>query len=148
MREIKFRGKRLENGEWVYGDLVQIEGSYIYDYDIGDNGVEQKPILSQIKWNVNPKTVGQYTGLKDSNGREIYEGDIVIVGPKEIALDKWTKPSPVIYQAGGYLVSHSDENTWLCAYAGDTQENFPYLFTCEVIGNIYDNPELLEVKDV
>jgi len=79
------------------------------------------------------------------NGIEIYEGDIVVVGPKEIALDEWTKPSPVIYQSGGYLVSHSNENTWLCAYAGYTQEKYPYIFTCEVIGNIHDNPELLEV---
>lgn len=129
MREIKFRGKRLENGEWVYGDLVQIEGSYIYDYDIGDNGVEQKPILSQIKWNVNPETVGQYTGLKDKNGKEIYEGDIL----------SWEgyPPAIVVFIEGTFSVfdSISDDTGQLL---------IEVLIGAEITGNIHDNPELLE----
>ena len=110
-REIKFRGKRIDTGKWVYGYLA--DESYINDINTVD--------LSSVE--VDPDTVGQYTGLKDRNGKEIYEGDIVrhING----FIDE------VKYRYGGF--HPIDKILW------EVQKNL-----VEVIGNIHDNPELLE----
>ena len=72
-KEIKFRGKRIDNGEWVYGFYVaDVEWAKYYIYFIEHSGVfiTMKPTL------VDPKTVGQFTGQKDLDDKEVYDGDI------------------------------------------------------------------------
>ena len=123
MRKIKFRGKRVDNGEWVYGDLHHgfiIDNGYI-------NGRE-----------IRPETVGQFTGLKDKNGVEIYEGDIVTAC--------WYDKEPNHDMTGIVEFTEGWMSYWIADY---DKKEFSELngqghdrWTIEVIDNIYDNPEL------
>lgn len=122
MREILFRGKRIDNGEWVYG--------YFYE-DIGSFIKERASSVSTNTHHVDPSTVGQYTGLTDKNGKRIFEGDVVA------------------YPDYGNLAVVWDDGTFQLMYA-DTFYDLLDCGTsgmCIVIGDIHDNPELLEVPD-
>ena len=127
MREIKFRGKRLDNGEWEYGDLVHTTNDVLILPT--DKGWEQ--------YKVDPETVGQYIGIKDRDGKEIWEGDIVMVGSRDEEYDEIVKGFPflIMFNYVGFCIAEDDMSPW------GLISNLDWL---EVIGNIHDNPELLK----
>ena len=130
MRNIKFRGK--SNGEWVYGLLLKSDKDDEYQYLIQSENEKCKCCGKElVKYFItDEETIGQYTGLKDKNGEEIYEGDIVYIIPEDetgvIERDNEMARYIVIYDN---IIT--DFDNW---YGEDL----------EVIDNIYDNPELLE----
>jgi uncharacterized phage protein (TIGR01671 family) len=128
MREILFRGKRVDNGEWVegmyvhrtkfYGDscddhFILIGGEYVYDH--------------HNAYKVYPETVGQYTGIEDRNGKKIFELDIIshVKYPDEPALICWHET--------GFAIKGLWYSTDISSRKADI----------EVVGNIHDNPELI-----
>ena len=131
MREILFRGKRTDGGEWIYGVLIKNSvidpftyiskgtGYKIYDTEIG------KPIK------ILPGTTGQYTGLTDKNGKKIFEGDIVL---------RHDKKAEVRYQPSEFVLVFPDNPYPQCGLLTTSYLNE----NKEVIGNIHDNPELLK----
>lgn len=116
-RVIKFRGKRIDNGEWVYGDLYHYEkfAQICVHYD------DETDDLFQVV----PETVGQFTGHKDYYGKDVYEGDILETNKGLVALVTFDKAD--VFMLG-------DEHP-------DSMFSFSKM---EIIGNIYDNPELLK----
>ena len=130
MREILFRGKRMDNGDWVYGYYVHIgpvscQRAYIIPEYASSLYVNE----------VDPSTVGQYTGLKDKNGKRIFEGDIakVLQGKeKDIAYVGFENGAFMLYPKTGNIYERSLWEYWYNDW------------DVEVIGNITDNPELVE----
>ena len=120
-REIKFRGKRLANDEWCYGSLLI--------WADGECTILEKSDSSNAVWKreINPDTVGQFTGLCDAEGEEIYEGDILREGFTGYTFQ-------VVYDAPEFCFKANDYGYRFL----NRVENF------EVAGNIHDNPELLE----
>lgn len=128
MRKILFRGKRPINGAWVYGDLVQIPSQENW-YGIS----LQKP--SKDVYTVESKTVGQYTGMTDKNGKKIFEGDIVQY--YDTIEGNICTPEIVIFGDSGWQTKS------IKCYVAD-ELNPRVAKDYKVIGNIYDNPELLK----
>lgn len=131
MREIKFRGKDLNDQSWHFGDLefnraANVARIHIYDKDEFYAG----------QHTVDPDTIGQFTGLYDKNGREIYEGDLFRLGDHIIK---------VVYEIGhenGFALKIAKSQNLSKAYWRLPLDK-SFCEEYEVIGNIYDNPELI-----
>lgn len=130
MRNIKFRGK--SNGEWVYGLLLKSDKDDEYQYLIQSENEKCKCCGKElVKYFItDEETIGQYTGLKDKNETEIYEGDIVYIIPEdETGVIEWDN------EMARYIVIYDNIITDFDNWYGED---------LEVIDNIYDNLELLE----
>jgi hypothetical protein len=132
MREIRFRGKRKDNGEWVYGYLI---GNDVIVGNIVEFNVEY--FNTEFWYKVDPETVGQYTGLHDRNGREIYKGDI-------ISTDLDRPYNIVVFRNGAFMFQCHDNGKDYYDYMFSVDEESDRWEYGEVIGNIYDTPELLK----
>ena len=136
MREILFRGKACD-GEWIYGYYAGPAGGRNNFHEIRDNSDSVGAWLD-----VDPATVGEFTGLKDKKGKRIFEGDIL----KENRFGEGDKLSVVEFEDGSFGTRSFKAGEFSCCcipfndceFALDTQDN------AEVIGNIHDNPELLQ----
>lgn len=134
MRDIRFRGKRVDSGKWIYGNFLQPWNGVRYLATIHDG---------LYAYEVIPESVGQFTCLKDKNGKEMYEGDICI---NEHGLSDYYYVVEWIF-AGFQLVTHKKPNSNVRGISHGINQG--YMETAdfiEVIGNIHDNPSLLEVQ--
>ena len=131
-REIIFRGKDFLKEEWVYGDLVKTKNFVAIKKTNGDYF---RPTQ------VSPNTVGQYTGLKDKDGREIYEGDILqYIGKRKDNMNKVYRRKVVFHE--GMFALLSKELPAYSALNYHCMEDGRSAWS--VIGNIHDNPELIK----
>lgn len=126
-RTIKFRGKRIDNGQWVYGDLVQCAHDILI-LPINTGWTHHKVI---------PETVGQFTGLLDKNGREIYEGDVITHDYEEDS--ECFIEVRFVRQAFSFFWRGNIYNE--CSIQKNIKQTL-----MEVAGNIHDHPELLSSK--
>lgn len=131
MRDILYRAKRVDNGEWVEGSLMidkVVDMCLIYPFEEYFPGVLSYVVL--------PSTVGQYTGLTDKNGKKIFEHDIVRLYVCRNA-DKGEVIGKVEFKKASFIFDYKYDFTILGNFSR-------YVTDIEVIGNLIDNPELLQ----
>lgn len=133
MREIKFRGRNIE-GEWLQGDLINgkinnTPTAFIFPADAPN---------SYDRYSVNPNTIGQFTGLRDKNDTEIYEGDIIGCHNPNIKHLIFYNERQARFMAA---LNGDIDNDFVCVCGLDDSR---WNASKEVIGNIHDNPELLK----
>lgn len=128
MREILFRGKRVDNGEWVKGfPYITHGGEHQIRYYDSESNIEN------CSHTVIPDTLGRFTGLTDRNSTKIFEGDIVHVKACSCCFT-------------GYVIYWPEEARYACKTKSGIRYAICARLEFEVVGNIYDNPELLEVS--
>ena len=123
MREILFRGKRADNGEWVYGSLITERN--MFDGNLMTMHIQdiEEPYDDNL---IDDETVGQFTGLTDKNGVKVFEGDIVRIFDGEYC---------------SVVIKYSNEQG---SFTVDDTSLHYWVSDIEVIGNVHDNPELLK----
>ncbi|EAE2052404.1 TPA: YopX family protein [Listeria monocytogenes] len=130
MREIEFRGKRIDNREWIYGNLMQFEDSATFIFADERKGASTLTYAHFIINNmhaIDEKTIDQYTSLKDKNGKKIFEGDIC-----------WEEHNEC------YGVVKFEEGKFLYVWENIAEDLWEVADSIEIYGNIHENPELLE----
>lgn len=139
MRKISFKGKRVDNNEWEYGYLCRYgfagkEKYYIIPYYASDlYGIE-----------VDPETVGQFTGLTDKNGEKIFEGDVI---QQTNLYDNLEMTGVVVFSKSSQFVIHHTYTKNENIFKAGIKKHFAIRSNCRIIGNIHNNPELLEVEE-
>ena len=129
MREILFRGKRIDNWEWVFGHLYVTHNG---DYEIGCYNPDTK--IERWTFDVDPSTVGQYTGLTDKNGKRIFEGDVCLCD-RNIA--------PSVDEQTFQIIFDVEAGQWI-GRGPNSDIDASQFCMCEVVKTVHDNPELLE----
>lgn len=136
-----FRGKRTDNGEWITGNLIEdgVTGK-VYIHAIGNSvnesdRVGEEGYLRFIAYEVDPLTVCQCTGLTDKNGKLIWENDIVSVIREDGFIEYAIIDYYISSMMSGFRMKPIED--WMCTSFDEV----------EVVGNIFDNPELLEVGE-
>lgn len=135
MREIKFRGKSLLFGKWIYGDYIDATALTSVGRKTGLSRIGYPIIGGYETISVIAETVGQFTGIKDGNGTEIFEGDIIEVTLRHNNTIVSTYNAIVDQKEGAFGFKNKQG---FCPFYGQIHENY------KVIGNIHDNPELMK----
>ena len=147
MKEYKFRGKEVDTSKWVYGGLFKepappqcfektLEDKYWIVYPNPRYMPDWNLPYEMVRTDIEKETIGQYTGLKDKNGKEIYEGDIV-----KVFTNKEWRIGKIIYEHSGFTIDVTNNKELEYGRTSIIES------LTEVVGNEFDNSELLEEEN-